>query len=76
MGYARDIRTLCNSCRDEYFEAGYQLKKVWVKNKEVCDKCRVRLGWSYEMLGRFRSSDGESAVSYQFRCREFESHRK
>ena len=78
MGESKDLRTLCNSCRAEYQEAGFELVKIWVKYKEECDWCRVRLGWTYEVKTRdhLRSSVGESAESSQFRCREFESRRR
>ena len=71
-----DIRMLCDSCRADYIRAGYQLKRVWSENKENCDICRVNFGWEYEVEEHFRSSDGESEVSYQFLGREFESHRR
>lgn len=66
---ARDIRTLCDSCRAEYQEAGFVLIKVWVKNKEECDKCRVRLGWSFEVRDEYhlRSSGGKSTEFSQIR---------
>ena len=72
----RDIRTLCKSCKAEYEEAGYKLIKVWVKNKDECDRCLVRMGWSYEITGHFCSSVGKSRERYQFYGREFKSHRK
>ena len=72
----RDIRTLCNSCKAEYEEAGYQLIKVWVKNKEECDHCLVRMGWNYEIVDHFRSSVGKSGGCYRSLRREFKSHRK
>lgn len=79
MSKSKDIRTLCASCRAEYEEAGFELIKVWVKNKEECDWCRVRLGWTYEIRGKrqhLRSSDGKSAGYSQFRGREFKSRRR
>ena len=76
MNDAIDVRTLCDSCRAEYEYAGYNLRLLWAKNKEPCDRCRVNLGWAYELQEHFCSSDGESEVSYQFLGREFESHQK
>lgn len=76
MGNVRDIRTLCSSCRAAYEEAGYQLIKVWVKHKDACDHCLVRMGWSYEIADHFRSSVGKSEGLYQPLGREFKSHRK
>ena len=76
MGKSKDIRTLCNSCKAEYEEAGFELIKIWVKNKEECDWCRVRLGWTYEVREHLRSSDWKSTESSQFRGREFKSRRR
>ena len=45
-----DLRTLCDSCRADYLEAGFYLKKVWVKHKEECSCCLVRMGWTYELI--------------------------
>ena len=69
MMSGRDLRTLCDSCRAEYQEAGFELVKVWVKNKEECDKCRVKLGWTFEVQERnhLRSSDGKSTEFSQLR---------
>ena len=75
MGVSRDIRTLCDSCRAEYIEAGYYLRKIWVKNKEECDRCLVKMGWTYELLDHPCSLDGESGDSYQVSGREFKSRR-
>ena len=49
MSTSKDIRTLCASCRAEYDLAGYVTVKIWAKNKEECDHCRVRNGWTYEV---------------------------
>ena len=60
---ANDTRTLCDSCRAKYQDAGFELIKVWVKYKEECDVCRVKMGWSFKVRERnhLRSSDGKSA---------------
>lgn len=76
MRNVRDIRTLCKSCKAEYEEAGYELIKVWVRNKEECDRCLVRMGWSYEIVDHFRSSVGKSRGHYQSLGREFKSRRR
>lgn len=33
MRMSKDVRTRCASCRAEYQEAGFEMIKVWVKNK-------------------------------------------
>ena len=78
MRKSKDIRTLCASCRAEYKEAGFELIKVWVKNKEECDRCRTNLGWTYEIKNRnhLRSSNRKSAEHSQFRGCEFKSRRR
>lgn len=79
MSMSKDIRTLCTSCRAEYEEAGFELIKIWVKNKEECDWCRVRLGWTYEVRGQkqhLRSSKGKSNGYSQTGRREFKSRRR
>lgn len=50
MRKSQDIRTLCHSCKMEYWEAGYRTIPVGAKYKEICDKCRYRLGWSYVLM--------------------------
>lgn len=45
----KDIRTLCASCLNEYQRAGYKLKLIWSFNKEECDRCRIKYGWTYEI---------------------------
>lgn len=76
----KDVRTLCSSCRAEYEEAGYRLKKVWVKYKEECDRCRYWLGWKYEITEsenhHLRSSAGKSTEKSRFRRSEFDSRRR
>ena len=59
MDDRRDIRTLCNACRAEYKMAGFRLVKVWVKNKEECDRCLVRMGWTYELIDYHQRSSEE-----------------
>ena len=49
MSKSKDIRTLCASCRAEYELAGFEVKKIRVKNKEECDRCRIKTGWAYEI---------------------------
>ena len=78
MRRSKDIRTLCASCRAEYEDAGFETIKVWVKNKEECDRCRVMMGWTYEIRKKdhLRSSIGKSAEHSQFRGCEFKSRRR
>ena len=45
-----DIRTLCSSCKLDYWRAGYKTISVRAKYKEVCDKCNYRLGWTYILI--------------------------
>lgn len=45
----KDIRVLCSSCLSEYREAGYRVYLIWTEKKESCDKCRIRMGWTYEI---------------------------
>lgn len=50
MRKKQDIRTLCYSCGAEYLYVGYRLKSVGAKYKESCDRCRVRMGWTYILI--------------------------
>lgn len=47
-----DVRTLCYSCREKYWSAGFVTKKIWTAYKEPCDMCRVRMGWLYVLTAR------------------------
>ena len=78
MRKSKDIRTLCASCRAEYEDAGFETIKVWVKCKEECDRCRINMGWTYEIRKRdhLRSSNGKSAGLSQFGGCEFKSRRR
>ena len=45
-----DIRTLCNNCKYDYWQAGYKTKSVGAKYRELCDKCSYRMGWTYILI--------------------------
>ena len=57
MRRTKDVRTLCASCRAEYWEAGYRTISLHSRTKEECDKCRVRMGWTYYIV---REDDDKS----------------
>ena len=55
----RDIRTLCPSCLSEYREAGFRAYLIKSGEREYCDRCRVRMGWSYEIKWKRRERDSQ-----------------
>ena len=50
MKKKEDVRTLCRSCKMDYWYAGYRTRSVGSKYKELCDKCQFRMGWSYVLI--------------------------
>ncbi len=52
MNKKQDVRTLCYYCKVEYMDAGYWLKPTGAKYKELCDRCRYRMGWEYVLIAR------------------------
>ena len=56
MSSSKDIRTLCASCRAEYWNAGYRTISVYTQYKEQCDRCRVKMGWTYIVEKRANKS--------------------
>jgi len=50
LGMEKDIRTLCNNCRRDYWKAGYKTISVGAKYRELCDRCSYRMGWTYELI--------------------------
>lgn len=46
-------RCLCNKCVSDYELAGYTVKRLYkIKNKDQCDKCFVRYGWTYSIKNK------------------------
>ena len=46
----KDIRTLCNNCKYDYWKAGYKTISVRAKYRELCDRCSYRTGWTYILI--------------------------
>ena len=46
---AKDIRTLCYRCKQQYEAAGYHMRPVLCEYKEKCEICGNN-GYDYEVL--------------------------
>ena len=57
MRRSGEIRTLCASCRADYWDAGFKTVSIHAKFKEQCDRCRVRMGWTYRVVKKQKPDD-------------------